>query len=46
MKLIEIDKYLEIFLKTDPILFFELKEVNISVDVVDWGEFFYSKETV
>ena len=48
MKLIEIDKYLEMCLKTDPIFFYSERnnKINISIDALDWDEFFYNKETM
>ena len=47
-KLLEIDKYLKMCLKADPI-FFYLKEnnsINIYIDAIDWGDFFCNKETM
>ena len=48
MKLTEIDKYLEMCLKADRIFFYceETNKINISIDGLDQGEFFYNKETV
>ena len=47
-KLLEIDKYLKIFLKADPIFFYskENNSINISIDVIGWGDFFGNKETM
>ena len=43
MKLMEINKYLEICLKPDPTLLYceETNKIKISIDGLDWGEFFY-----
>ena len=48
MKLIEIDKYLEMCLKADPTFFYceETNKIDISIDGLDWDEFFYNKETM
>ena len=45
-ELLEIDKYLEMCLKTDPFFFYakEKNRVNIYTDTVDWGDFFHDKE--
>ena len=47
-KLLEIDKYLKIFLKADPIFLYskENNSINISIDVIGWGDFFGNKETM
>ena len=47
-KLLEIDKYLKIFLKADPIFFYskENNSINIFIDVIGWGDFFGNKETM
>ena len=47
-KLLEIDKYLKIFLKADPIFFYSKEDnsINISIDVIGWGDFFGNKETM
>ena len=48
IELMEIDKYLEIGLKADPIFFYskEHNRVNISNDAINWGNFFHNKETM
>ena len=48
MKLMEINKYLEMCLKADPLFFYceETNKIKISIDGLDWGEFFYNKETM
>ena len=47
-KLIEINKYLEKHLRTDPIFYYskEENEVKLSIDSLDLGDFFYDKETI
>ena len=47
-KLIEINKYLEKHLKADWIFYYwkEENEIKLSIDSLDWGDYFYDKETV
>ena len=48
IKLIEINKYIVMCLKADPIFFYsdEVNRSNILIYAVEWGEFFHSKETM
>ena len=47
-KLIEINKYLEKHLRADPIFYYskEENEIKLSIDSLDWGDFFNDKETM
>lgn len=48
IKLIEINKYIVMCLKADPIFFYsdEVNRSNILTYAVEWGEFFHNKETM
>ena len=48
MKLVEIDKYLRPCLSANLIFSYceETNKINISIDCLDWDEFFYNKETM
>ena len=48
IKLNEINKYIEMCLKANPIFFYsdEANRSNISIYAVEWGEFLYNKETM
>ena len=48
MKLVEINKYLRPCLSANLIFSYceETNEINISIDCLDWNEFFYNKETM
>ena len=47
-ELLEIHKYLEMCLKVDQFFFYvkEKNRINISIDAIDWGDFFHNKETM
>lgn len=47
-KIWQIDSYLEIILKTDPMFIYspQKSHILISIDAVDWGDFFWDKETM
>ena len=47
-KLIEMNKYLEKHLRADPIFYYskEENEFKLSIDCLDWDDFFYDEETV
>ena len=47
-KLIEINKYFEKHLRVDLIFCYskEEKEIKLSIDSLDWGDFFYDNETM
>ena len=46
--LIEIDKYVEMYLKADPIFYYskENNQIQLSADSPDWGNFFINKKTL
>ena len=46
MKLVEIDKYLRPCLSANLTFSYceETNKINISIDCLDWDEFFYNKE--
>ena len=47
-KFIEINKYFEKHLRADPIFYYskEENEIKLPIDSLDWGDFFYDKETM
>lgn len=47
-EIIKINKYLEKYLKADPIFYYSKEEnrINLSIDWLDWGDFFHDKETM
>ena len=47
-KLVAIDKYFEKHLRADPIFYYskEDNEIKLSIDSLDWGDFFHDKETM
>ena len=46
--LIEIDKYLEMYLRVDPIFYYSKQnnQIQMSIDSPDWGNIFINKETM
>ena len=46
--LIEINKYLEKHLRVDPIFYYSKEEhqIELSINSLDWGDFFHDKETM
>ena len=47
-KLVETNKYLEKHLRADPSFYYskEENEIKLSIDSLDWGDFFNDKETM